>query len=89
MSKLRELLGKDVQSTSESEWDRMLAHAVLDSYLMRNAEAIAALIEAAENAKVAVGMAYECVTQGRTDEALLHLGHHEAKLAQALSALKD
>jgi hypothetical protein len=49
MSKLRELLGKDVQSTSESEWDRMLAHAVLDSYLMRNAEAIATLLEAAEN----------------------------------------
>jgi hypothetical protein len=49
MSKLRELLGKaTTPPTPESEWDRMLAHAVLDSYLMRNAEAIATLIDEAE-----------------------------------------
>jgi 3-hydroxy-3-methylglutaryl CoA synthase len=50
----------------------------------RDAE-IAELREALSRVSAGLAMAYVCVEKSRNDEALLHIGHHEAVANKALS----
>jgi hypothetical protein len=59
--------------------------AVLQGMVMRKDEQIAELREALSRVSAGLAMAYVCVEKSRNDEALLHIGHHEAVANKALS----
>lgn len=46
------------------------------------------MYEAIRDALIGIGMARNAAMDGRTDEVLLHLGHHEARLQKSIAKVE-
>lgn len=68
--------------------ERRASPAVIEHQLREAEEEIRRLVEALTYASNGIYMAYEAVSAGCYDEALLHLGHHEAAAHRLLSQIE-